>query len=103
MKKLHDLGHTYDGPTAASSDDKKYYPSARIPQAALDSVPTDGRKFMMLVEGRVRSVNNDDESLDIELLRCCADKTEAGEPKGEYARPKQRTLRDSMEDAKKGA
>lgn len=73
MKKMHDLGHeiTPGPPTSVESEQRRYYPSVRLPEKALGNSPTDGEEFTMLVKCRVRALDNRDKACDVELLAAC--------------------------------
>lgn len=103
--KMHDLGSKPSKPTAMDSD-RKYYPSTRVPLAAIKGAPTDGSEFTVTMKCCVRSVDNRDDAADIEFKGIALAKgndstgsDDAGDTKSRFPR---RSLKESMEKATAG-
>lgn len=66
--KMHDLGTSPADPMAKPEGKaRKYYPSTRVPLAAIKGAPTDGSEFTVTMKCCVRSVDNRDDAADIEF------------------------------------
>ena len=98
--KMTDLGTSPGEPMKSGDKPRKYYPSARVPLAAIKGAPTDGKEFMATVKCCVRSVDNRDDAADIELKGISVGHGDSGDAGDDKSRTPRRSLSESVQKAK---